>query len=736
MTLSLDRTLRRTSGPAVGRHRHDPPAGPPYLPPPTRRPPAGPPPYSLLPPTFPPPSFPPRTVPSAVTAPPAPRVRQRGAGRSLGTELVLGRAPGCDIVLDDLRVGLRHAVFVSLPGVCQVVRDLHSAAGTFVNGRRLAPGGRRQVVEGDRIGIGATTFRVLGGDLEAESAGDARLVAHRLTVLVGDEPILRDVSFEAPARSLVAVVGPSGSGKSTLLKALTGYRHADRGEVRYAERNLYDHYGELRSRVGLVPQDDILHPELSVRRALGYAAELRFPAEVTRAERAQRIGEVLRELHLDVHQDKRIRDLSGGQRKRVSVALELLTKPSLMLLDEPTSGLDPGMDRDVMKLLRALADDDRTVIVVTHSVAELDLADRVLVMAPDGSVAYFGPPEDALAFFERASWADVFADFEEDRDGEWGVRWRGSRLAQRYVAAGLRTPRVVKRHGAAPPPGQPWLTQFSTLVRRYLAVIAADPGFIALLVILPVVLGASTLIVKPGSALTSLGYDPSGYLIPNLVASTVLMVVAVGICFTGAANAVRELVKERVIYERERAVGLSRTAYLWSKVVVLGGITAIQALAMTVLSFSVRTLPARGLLLGGHVVAELAIPFMLLGVTSMLVGLVISAAVTTSEKTMPMLVMFAVLQIVFGGCLFSLLGSPANIASYAMPARWGVAATGDTLDLNQLFRDRDAPNRLDPLWDHGAAHWALALVVLVGMCLVCLVAVARFLRQHEPQVMR
>ena len=101
---------------------------------------------------------------------------------------------------------------------------------------------------------------------------------------------------------------------------------------------------------------------------------------------------MLRELKLDIHQDKKVTSLSGGQRKRVSVALELLTKPSLIFLDEPTSGLDPGMDRDVMQLLRGLADDGRTVLVVTHSVAELAICDQLLVMAPGGSVAYFGPP--------------------------------------------------------------------------------------------------------------------------------------------------------------------------------------------------------------------------------------------------------------------------------------------------------------------------------------------------------
>ena len=143
---------------------------------------------------------------------------------------------------------------------------------------------------------------------------------------------------------------------------------------------------------------------------------------------------MLRELKLDIHADKRITSLSGGQRKRVSVALELLTKPSLIFLDEPTSGLDPGMDRDVMQLLRGLADDGRTVLVVTHSVAELALCDKLLVMAPGGAVAYFGPPDEALTFFGYDNWADVFSAFENYRDYDWSGRWRGSQHYQMYAA--------------------------------------------------------------------------------------------------------------------------------------------------------------------------------------------------------------------------------------------------------------------------------------------------------------
>ena len=340
---------------------------------------------------------------------------------SLGRVMRIGRALENELVVSDLQVSRHHAEFHSTPDGRFEIRDLGSHNGTYVNGHPVPKGGSVQLGPADIVGVGHSTFRIVGDRLEEfVDTGEVSFSARHLTVTVdGGKQILKDVSFGVPEKSLIAVIGPSGSGKSTLLKALTGYRPANQGEVLYDNRNLYKQFAELRQRIGLVPQDDILHKELTVKKALKYAAKLRFPADTTAQERDARIEEVLRELKLDIHKDKKVTSLSGGQRKRVSVALELLTKPSLIFLDEPTSGLDPGMDRDVMQLLRGLADDGRTVLVVTHSVAELALCDKLLVMAPGGAVAYFGPPEEALNFFGYDSWADVFSAFENYRDYDW-----------------------------------------------------------------------------------------------------------------------------------------------------------------------------------------------------------------------------------------------------------------------------------------------------------------------------
>lgn len=354
----------------------------------------------------------------------------------LGRVMRIGRALENELVVSDLQVSRLHAEFRATPDGRFEIRDLGSHNGTYVNGQPLSKSGSALIGPNDIVGVGHSTFRLVGDRLEEfVDTGEVSFSARHLTVTVdGGKDILKDVSFGVPEKSLIAVIGPSGSGKSTLLKALTGYRPANRGDVLYDNRNLYKQFAELRQRIGLVPQDDILHKELTVTRALRYAAKLRFPADTTEAERTARIHEVLAELKLDIHKDKKITSLSGGQRKRVSVALELLTKPSLIFLDEPTSGLDPGMDRDVMQLLRGLADDGRTVLVVTHSVAELAICDKLLVMAPGGSVAYFGPPEEALNFFGYSTWADVFSAFENYRDYDWAGRWRGSQHYQMYAA--------------------------------------------------------------------------------------------------------------------------------------------------------------------------------------------------------------------------------------------------------------------------------------------------------------
>lgn len=658
---------------------------------------------------------------------------------ALGRKMRIGRALENELVVSDLQVSRHHAEFTATPDGRFEIHDLGSHNGTYINGQPVAKSGTALIGPNDIVSVGHSTFRLVGDRLEEfVDTGEISFSARHLTVTVdGGKDILKDVSFGVPEKSLIAVIGPSGSGKSTLLKALTGYRPANKGDVLYDNRNLYKQFAELRQRIGLVPQDDILHKELTVKKALKYAAKLRFPSDTSEQEREQRIDEVLRELKLDIHKEKKVTSLSGGQRKRVSVALELLTKPSLIFLDEPTSGLDPGMDRDVMQLLRGLADDGRTVLVVTHSVAELAICDKLLVMAPGGSVAYFGPPEEALNFFGYQTWADVFSAFENYRDYDWAGRWKGSQHYQMYAAdidaVAPQSVHMPPAQAIRPPKPQGWGSQLWTLIRRYTSVIASDKGFLGLMVILPAVLGIVSVVIPAEFGLGP-PKPPSKF---NGDAGTIMLILAVGMCFSGAANSVRELIKERVIYERERATGLSRSAYLMSKVIVLGLITAFQGVIICGIGFATRDMPEEGLIMPPAV--EICLVIIALGFTSMMFGLVISSLVKTAEKTMPLLVMFAIVQVVFTGVLFQVYGSPGlEQFAWLMPSRWAIAGAGATLDLAHLMPpwDPKKPGDLDPLWEHTAGQWGMNITILLLIGIACGFAVARLLRRHEPEVMR
>jgi ABC transport system ATP-binding/permease protein len=593
--------------------------------------------------------------------------------------LRIGRATDNDVIVADLGVSRYHSELRRGVSGYEIV-DLGSHNGTFVNGQRVSAA---PVSELDIIGIGPATFRLVGEELqEFIDTGDISLQARDLTVtLPNGKVILNHVSFPLGERCLLGVIGPSGAGKSTLLGALTGMRPATSGGVTYDERDLYTHYDELRHRIGLVPQENILHTQLSAKRALGYAAELRFPRDVSKSERQRRIDEVLEELSLTPHRDTRTSSLSGGQQKRVNVALELLTKPSLLFLDEPTSGLDPGLDKSVMEMMADLAHDGRTVIVVTHSVANLNLCDRLLVLVPGGKIAYFGPPEDGLKHFGKPGWAEVFQAFDAEPNRDWQTEYRNSKYHERYVTAEMNGGAPAGRRGAAAPAApapakRNRFSQLSTLCRRYMAVIASDRVYLAVLGILPIVLGG---LIQAVPAPEGLGGTN------NTGASSLLLILVISACFTGAANAVRELVKERPIYSRERAAGLSAGVYLFSKLIILGVISAIQAIALVLIGLAGRKLPATGSFLTHLPLVELLLGMGLLAIASMTLGLFISAAVNTSEKTMPLLVISVMFQVILTGGVFGLAGKAGiNQISWLAPSRWGYAATASTTNLNVI----------------------------------------------------
>jgi ABC-type multidrug transport system ATPase subunit/pSer/pThr/pTyr-binding forkhead associated (FHA) protein len=672
------------------------------------------------------------SIPDRAPAPhPAPRGPSAGL-RELQHERVkvyhvrpgtmsVGRSAGNTIAVADLLVSRRHAELQVGDDGIEIV-DVGSANGTFVNGQRVT---RQRLGDGDVVAIGHHLFQLRDDTLvESVDSGDASFEAQGLSVWAGSKQLVHDISFRLPARSLLAVVGPSGAGKSTLLGALTGFRPADVGSVRYAGRDLYVDYDELRRRIGYVPQEDLLHQALTVRKALEYGAELRFPPDVTAAERSSRIDEVLAELGLAEHADTRVGKLSGGQRKRTSVAMELLARPSLLFLDEPTSGLDAGLDKSVMTSLRTLADGGRTVVVVTHSVAHLDTCDYVLVLAPEGHVAYFGPPSGALSYFGKDSFSDVFIDLGSAPGEDAGKRFRASRL---YVSGAVSAPSA--RAAPADLPSmrqQPVAAQLSTLLRRAVSVIAADRSYLLIIVVFPFLLG-----LVPRGIPAPFGLDtlPDR---PNFEASKLLLVLVVCVSLMGAANAVREIVKERSIYLRERMIGLSNAAYLGSKVAVLTFITVTQSVILTLVGLLGR-IPPDAVALGSPML-EVMLAVAVTGLASAMLGLVISAMVNSSDKTMPLLVLATQAQLVLCGGLVPVVNRLGlEQLSALAPARWGFAALASITNLNVAAR---TVVTADPRWNHAATTYVsdllFGLLVALGAAVLC----AYLLRRSGPRRVR
>jgi ABC-type multidrug transport system ATPase subunit len=380
------------------------------------------------------------SLPAATIAP------GRPSAQTAGERIRIGRDSDNDVVLSDLQVS-RHHTEVRRTGDTYQVVDLGSRNGTYLNGRLVQ---RPTVVHaGDVISIGRHELLFDGHRLHDHvDTGPASLIADDLTVRVGDKVLLDDVSFALAEGSLLGVIGPSGCGKSTLVKALTGLRPATQGRIWYGGRDLYADFSQLRYRLGMVPQDDVLHTRLKVRTALRFAASLRFADDVPRRVRWAKVDEVMRTMRLTERAKSRIDVLSGGQRKRASVAMELLTEPSLFCLDEPTSGLDPALDKEVMEELRELADKGKTVVVVTHSVLHLSYCDRVLVMCLGGTMGFFGPPDQLLAFFDADDYADVFTKITDEPE-RWTRAFRNSPLYARYVSAVNPTERMAPRPAVA-----------------------------------------------------------------------------------------------------------------------------------------------------------------------------------------------------------------------------------------------------------------------------------------------
>ena len=628
--------------------------------------------------------------------------RARAAGA-----ISVGRAADNDIVVADVLASRHHATIVPTDGGLEI-RDAGTINGTFVNGVRTEAAPLR---EGDVVTIGNLDLVFSGGTLVGRSetaavarTGGLQVRGASLTIEQG-RTLLDNIAFSARPGTLTAVIGPSGAGKSTLAKLIAGATFPTQGRVSFEGHDIHGAYASLRSRIGLVPQDDVVHSRLTVDQALSYAAELRLPPDTTKEDRRRVVAQVLEELELTPHANTRVDKLSGGQRKRASVAMELLTGPSLLILDEPTSGLDPALDRQVMTMLRKLADAGRVVIVVTHSLNYLSVCDQVVLLAPGGKMAFNGSPAEVGPAMGTTDWADIFSE----------VATRPDAANQRFLARAGRSPAPAEAEKPADL-GKPAQTslwrQFSTIARRQVRLILSDRGYFVFLALLPFILGALSLAV-PGNV---------GFGIPNPMGSApdepseILVLLNIGAVFVGIALTIRDLIGERPIFRREQAVGLSTWAYLLAKVVVYCTAAVVQSAVMVGIVLYGKNGPTRGAVLLHNAPFELFVTVAATCVASVLLGLALSALARSNEQIMPLLVVAIMAQLVLSG---GLLPVAARLGleqlSWVTPARWGHAAAASTVDLRVLEPD---PGPQDAHWAHMPGAWLFDMAMLAVLCLV------------------
>jgi ABC-type multidrug transport system ATPase subunit/pSer/pThr/pTyr-binding forkhead associated (FHA) protein len=663
-----------------------------------------------------------RAVGALGAAAPVPATIHMGA-TVLGAKpsLVIGRNPQSDIPLPAPLVSWQHAR-LDRTARGHLLTDLHSTNGTFVNGQRLS---RPQLLQpGDVVQIGP--FKLVyetSGFQQYAATGGVRLDGVRLTREVGrgarQKRILKNVSISIQPREFVALVGTSGAGKSTLLMALNGFTRAE-GQVLVNGDDLYQHFDLYRTMIGYVPQDDIVHKELTVASALRYAAQLRLPPDTSSQEIERRIDQVLQQVGLTGQKDQVINSLSGGQRKRVSIAAELLAEPRLFFLDEPTSGLDPGLEKKMMYMLRHLADEGRTVVLVTHTTANIAQCDHVGFLS-QGRLVYFGPPAEARQFFgvTGGDFADIYTQLEDtdpkqarQKAARWEQRFQQSPQYRQYVADRQKTlPQAKQKASQTMAQQRPRVNlarQFLILTRRYLDLVLHDKLLLTVLLVIMPVIGLLLLLIAGHNWLVgdteaviarqlaeklASGEQSATYAIVGK-SQTLLFMLSLAAVLLGLFSAAYEIVKERSIYQRERMVTLRLLPYLASKVTVLGTFAILQCLLLLfVISWKVK-LPGAGVFLPAPL--EMYVTLVLGALAAITMGLFVSALVPNTNTVIYIILLALFFQIIFAGVIFELPPATKNL-SYLTLSRWTVEGLGVSADIDGLNTFTRTRFQLDPI---------------------------------------
>ncbi len=581
--------------------------------------------------------------------------------------LTLGRHKDCDIVLDYSMVSRQHAVLKLLPDGKVQFTD-QSTNGSYLNGKRIH---KTSVTlkKGDVLIVGRARLDLEQG--ACKLASEIAIKAVRIKKQFRNGKVgLHTSSLNVPSGSLLAIMGPSGCGKSTLLRCLTGESPATRGSVYLLNLELIRNYDLLKSLVGYVPQDDIVHKELTVEQSLYFAGKLRME-DATDSTIEQKISEVLARLHISDIRKSPIAKISGGQRKRVSIAVELLTDPLILFMDEPTSPLDPQTIEEFMRILQELAESGTTVVMVTHKPEDLEFMDSVIFMAQGGHLSYHGSVGAYKSYFGVKHAVGVYANLTGQKSHQWITRFNMQQSGsgqQGDTGSNSQGQQGNLRKRS----NKPVFNQLYWLSMRNLRIKVNDTLNAAIL------LGQAPII----AALICIIFDE--------IYASVPFIVTLSAAWFGTSNAAREIVAEAAIYRRERMFNLRIGPYIFSKLAVLSLFSLIQAIlfiGIIFLRYSQND-PVWNNFLGTM------LWFWAITICSTVLGLMLSALVNTTEKVMTLVPLVLIPQVMLAGVVTSINNFLVEFMSFLTPTRWG--NEGLTLIQDRVMREVTVLNEGNP----------------------------------------
>ena len=577
-------------------------------------------------------------------------------------ELTIGREDGCDITLPHISVSKRHAKIVREKDGYYIV-DNGSTNGVMVNNRRIS--GKEKLHEKDVIIITNSKLIFTAGAVfyccykSGISVDASDVVIKRgkgkKSFITGNH-----VNLNIKPGELIAIIGGSGAGKSTILNCMCGYLKPTQGEVYINGVNLYRNFDSLKKLIGYVPQSDIVYDNLTLHDMLLYTAKLRLPKDTTPAEHETAITRAIDTVELTEKRDSFIKSLSGGQRKRASIAVELLSDPNLLFLDEPASGLDPGTERNLMQSLRKMADSGKTVILVTHSTLQLKMCDKIVFMGKGGNLCFYGSYDEALNFFGVSDIVDVY-NMITDNSEQWRSEYEKTRTSSSKVRETAPVSNKSKKNR---------FKQLGVLSARYIKLVVNDKQRLLLLLMQAPLLSLLISFVANGKQFEQ--YE---------MTKSLLFALSCSAFWVGMLNAIQEICKERTVMKREYMTGLSLGSYISSKIFVLGTLCLIQSLLITGVFSLMVGMPKNGIIMPSFI--EILITTFLTAVASTAMGLFVSSLFTNADRAMTVAPILLMPQILFSGLIFKLSGATEIISWFAV-CRFSMEGYGTTANLNEL----------------------------------------------------